>query len=109
MRVRVKFTKFSEARLINAQDKVLEGYGTRFRFTTLDLRRLHMFFSPTRVPKGLTRREITMVLLLCDLRNMQKCQAEDETLPKELRPDGRMTRKGFQAGIRKFLREATQC
>lgn len=71
----LKVTKFSEARLGNAQDKILDGYKTRFKLTDEEGQNLHMFFSPTRVPKGLTEKEVRKVLKLYPLRDRKRREA----------------------------------
>lgn len=58
----------------HAQDKVLSGYMTRFGLQEEEASNLHMFFSPTRVPKGMTREEVRIVLLLFSLRGTHRRQ-----------------------------------
>jgi hypothetical protein len=122
MRPALAKTNPSEAQLGNAQDKVLEGYKTRFGLGRLATQNLHMFFSPTRVPMGLTEKEVRIVLLLYPLRDANRRQTmaslqaiqgrvlpkfssvvEETALPAELRPKDRMTRESFQKGVMKFL------
>lgn len=112
------YVSFSEARLSNAQDKVLEGYRVRFKLTKEEATKLHLFFSPTRVPQRLTRDEVRIVLLLYSTRQADKlpllkpegqfppsfARVVNETkLPLELRLPGRITRENFRKGIVKFL------
>ena len=81
----MKWEKFSEARLRNAQDKVLEGYKVRFGLSKSETGNLHMFFSPTRVPKGLTREEVREVLRLYAIRE----EARQKTMRKLLKEAGK--------------------
>ena len=109
--VKVKKTKsFSEARLSNAQQKVLEGYRLRFVLSTEETAHLHLFFSPLRVPKGLSRDEVRIIILLYAMCyahfrefNLPRFhRMAKNSLPVELRVS-RMTRKGFRKGIIKLL------
>ncbi len=78
----------------NAQDKILEGYIARFKLTGEEGWKLHMFFSPTRIPKGLTENEVREVLKLSPKRDARRRQVE-QRLRKEAGysviklPDGR--------------------
>lgn len=118
----IKLKRFSEARLGNAQDKVLAGYVKRFRLTRLQRHYLHMFFSPYRVPKGLTKEEVLQVFNLYPLLGKYRRSAIGATeyflrikqapfssnvigttLPEELTSGGRMTRTRFREGVRKLL------
>ncbi|HUD04086.1 MAG TPA: hypothetical protein VMR73_01175 [Candidatus Paceibacterota bacterium] len=86
------------------QDRVLAGYKKRvLRPGTRDEESLHMFFSPYRIPKGLTDEEVHQCILLYPLREAHK-RLPSVLLPEELQFLGkRMTRKRFSAGIRKFV------
>jgi hypothetical protein len=99
------------------QDKVLYGYKHRFNLTDEQMRKLHRFFSPTRIPTGLTRKEVEIVVLLFEVRDAARKRRlyevpgnpslfeflERTILPKELQFGGRMTRKRFRTGIWKML------
>ncbi len=127
MKITVKTSdgkKFSEARFRNAQDKVKEGYKTRFKLKPEEVASLHMFFSPSRIPKGLTEKEVRKVLSLYSVRDAHRRQkvngvervpgtnlpkfypmVDATLLPKELIGGGRMTRALFQKGITKLLEQ----
>ncbi len=72
--------------------------------------KLHMFFSPTRVPKGLSGTEVRICLFLYDLQRKMKppkpanfpYTREISVLPEGLRKQ-RMTRSSFKEGVRSFL------
>lgn len=117
-----KLNRFSEARLNNAQEAVLDGYKRRFRLTRKEAGALHMFFSPYRVAKGLTKQEVKLIIeiypLLGSYRRSAIGSAErflnvDEAqfsgsvthtvIPVELTSGGRMTRRNFREGMRKLL------
>lgn len=114
--------KFSEARLRYNQNRILEGYKKRCRLSTKEGQALHMFFSPYRVPKRLTKDEVKLVIqlypLLGDYRRSAFSAAErfldmdgrqysasvlNVHLPDELVSAGRMTRAKFREGISKLL------
>lgn len=118
----IKLKRFSEARLRNAQDGVLERYKKRYRLSKKEARVLHMFFSPYRVQKGLTKDEVKLIIeiypLLGSYRRSAISAAErflgidrfafssnviGTTLPEELTVGGRMTRTRFREGVRKLL------
>ncbi len=70
--MKTRYKDFSEARLGNAQDKVLKGYVTRFKLTPEEADDLHMFFSPSRVPKGMNEKEVREALQMYVLRNADR-------------------------------------
>jgi hypothetical protein len=59
-----KQAEFSEKRLMRAQDQVMTGYIKKFNLSEKDQEYLHMFFSPFRIPRNLTRGEVWLILLL---------------------------------------------
>jgi hypothetical protein len=67
-----KMSSYSEARHGNAQDKILKGYKIRFGLTDAEGRNLHMFFSPTRIPKGMIEKEVREVLDLYSKRDTRR-------------------------------------
>lgn len=111
--------RYMTERLRRAQDAVLSNYKTRFKLTQKEVDDLHMFFSPTRIPKGLRLKEVRIILLLFTLRDShRKQQFKTElphptlistlrkiSLPTELMPKGKMTRSGFKTGIYKMLEQ----
>lgn len=99
-----------------AQDLVYKNYKARFSLTDKQMGDLHMFFSPTRVPKGLRLEEVKIVLLLYQLRDADRKKRTDQVglnlnavlsvsmLPPELTAMTRMTRARFKIGVYKMLR-----
>lgn len=117
-------TKFSEARLKNAQDRVLLGYRERYSLNGREAGILHLFFSPYRVPKGLTWNEVQVVIAIYPLTDKSRRAAvitaeqrlrikknkysrfvKDNTLPEEFTPKGLITRRAFHTGVEKLLSE----
>ena len=106
----------SEKQLCFAQEKVMEGYRRRGAIKNDDeASRLHMFFSPMRVPKRLTNNEIRLCLLMSHERAKQRQQGSVDTfrlvhgpflLPAPLNQQV-MTRKSFKNGFWKFLQTLT--
>jgi hypothetical protein len=54
------------------QDKVLCYYKESAKLNDQEASRLHMFFSPTRIPKGLTNIEVRILVNLYGARESQK-------------------------------------
>ncbi len=115
-------TRYSEKRQRNAQDRVKQGYIKRYRLRIQQWEYLHLFFSPWRVPKDLTKDEVLLAIELYPLlggyrRSTLGVVAEflgiepthymgsvcNVALPDELVVGGRMTRTRFRVGIRKLL------
>lgn len=112
---------YSEARLTNAQDGVLRRYKERYSLTDKEAMALHMFYSPYRVQRGLTKDEVHLIIqvypLLSSYRRsvfsaMERFLKEKPTastrvletpLPDELVQVGRVTRGDFRKGIRVLL------
>jgi hypothetical protein len=94
---------FSEARLSNAQDRVLAGYRERFKLTNVQADNLHMFFSPHRIPRGLLWEEVCIVLYLYERRDADRMK--QFTLPFEWRNGKRMLRRAFKKGLYAFLKK----
>ena len=91
----------SEGRLAYAQEKVMDGYRKRGAVkNSNDERMLHMFFSPSRVPKGMTNAEVGECLANYALRSAGN---KVSLLPTRLRPVKRMTRGQFKLGMAEFL------
>jgi hypothetical protein len=100
------------------QDAVFAGFQARGVVTNpKEGEALHMFFSPTRIPSGLTDEEARLCMALYEQRKQQKVHDAERCggrysvavptyLPAELMPTGRMTRKRFIIGIRKFIEES---
>ncbi len=103
-----------------SQDAVMDTYKSGYRLTDTEASDLHMFFSPHRVPIGLTYKEVRIVLLLFPLRDTERSKnlgsalrhptfdgvIESIALPEELIGDEQMTRLRFKAGIWKMLEQA---
>ena len=125
---------FSRKHLLtrHSQDEVLRDYMNRIGNTPENEEGLHMFFSPNRIPIGLTDEEARACVALYPLRRAQVkrrtnppelarisdpmqrvCAAARlsmaiPSLPPELSPHRRMTRRRFKKGIIKFLTQAAQ-
>lgn len=83
---------------------------------------LHMFFSPWRVPVGLTDEEVAICVLLHHFRKIERERLvilavehndpsllmRQRTLPEEFRPDKVMTRARFKKGLYKYLVQISQ-
>ncbi|MFA6158336.1 MAG: hypothetical protein WC763_01795 [Candidatus Paceibacterota bacterium] len=91
------------------QDDTLEGYWESGAVKNKDDERsLHMFFSPNRIPKGLTNSEVSIVIALFPIREKQieraSAQHRSSELPASFRPAALIiTRAEFAAGIAEFL------
>ncbi len=116
---------FDENPLGHDQDAVLQDYQNSPTLAGTDWQALHMFFSPLRIPVGLTDEEIRICVLLYPLRKDQidrrLAMTENAgllehlatinslgtfTLPDEFSPDKVMDRERFKEGIWKFLLQA---
>ncbi len=91
-------------------DAVLSDYTATPALKGKSSEALHMFFSPWRIPVGLTDEEVGICVALYLLRKTQDSTNEYDwrprkNLPEELRPDRVMTRARFRQGIWKFLKE----
>jgi hypothetical protein len=120
-----KMTPFSEKRLTNAQDGILERYKERYGLTDKEADDLHSFFSPCRVPTELTRKEIRLIIMVYPLLSSYQQRAVSTLekflfgkqrvpvsvaptpLPEEFEYGGRMTRRKFKSGMRKLWRMIT--
>jgi hypothetical protein len=100
------------------QERVASGYAGRYRLTSEESDKLHMFFSPTRVAEGMTEGEVRVLLLLYDLRESDRTNTLDRegvhsdsiidkiALPPEFfYTEGSMTRERFKDGVWKFLQQ----
>lgn len=108
-----------EQRLMIDQDATMRIYWNCGAVRSKDdHRRLHMFFSPWRVPVGLTNEEVRICISLYPLRKLhQEMYVKGQgivaymnhpmMLPKELNPMDRMTRFNFNTGIEKFIADVT--
>ena len=110
------------------QGSVMSDYVSSLKLTVEEAGKLHMFFSPNRVPIGLTDREVIVCINLYPLRkknrrrsipprpgNSYDCEENeiaeaintvmysDNTLPEEFNPNRTMTRGRFKRGVIKFL------
>jgi hypothetical protein len=124
--------------LENDQDSVLQDYSNSFKGARRkqSTQALHMFFSPWRIPLGLTDEEMRICALLYPLRQAghdrlrekvtEKIRERDgvidtpeqhleifsrsmpRTLPQELSPSKTMTRGRFKQGIYRFLADTTK-
>ena len=54
----------SEARLAEAQIRVQVNYINKYQFTMEQRDALHMFFSPLRIPSGMTKGEVLLAIIL---------------------------------------------
>jgi hypothetical protein len=100
------------------QEQVMKGYRRRGAVKDKDEEwQLHMFFSPNRVPKGLTNAEVALCLSASGIREGQQkvpkhgfgervLYPQGFTLPKLLR-EGPMTRANFTQGFGEFLRSVS--
>ncbi|NDB59850.1 hypothetical protein EB001_15595 [bacterium] len=108
------------------QDCVLSDYRNTLRLSEDEASALHMFFSPLRIPIGLTDQEVRICIKLYPVKsgNMKRVpeidltsgsigqaladsidfiQSSNHDLPEEFLPNRRMTRTRFKRGILKFL------
>ncbi|MDO8590409.1 MAG: hypothetical protein Q7R65_00330 [bacterium] len=89
------------------QTKVISGYWKRHH-GLLDERALHMFFSPLRVPTGLTNVEVAICVNLyrSGIREVYRQKRGSDSLPLDLKwaPRKRMTRKAFKNGLFEFCK-----
>jgi hypothetical protein len=124
MRIRSLFSglvdRFYDLFLDPGQDATLARYKARRVITSpKEEEALHMFFSPTRIPPGLTNEEARLCMSLYERRKLQKARDSERRggmhfisfptpLPQELMPGGRMSRDRFAAGIRKFLEASAE-
>jgi hypothetical protein len=106
----------SEANLLGDQDAVMAGYKrSRAVKDKHDEEALHMFFSPNRVPKGLTKKQVRLCINKYPLRKWHRVQTAKtpmqvtghmlgRPLPDELRYNhlNKMTPARFEAGMKKF-------
>ncbi len=108
------------------QDCVLSDYKSSLRLNEDEADALHMFFSPLRIPVGLTDQEVHVCIKLYPLKvsnarripeidltsgNIEQAladsidfiQSSNFELPSEFLPNKRMTRAKFKKGVLKFL------
>jgi hypothetical protein len=109
MFARAKPPRKWEKQALNAQDKVMGGYRKRGAVRNQrEANKLHMFFSPIKVPKGLTNMEVRICLFLYDLqRKLRPPQRGGERILVSVLPGHlskqRMTRSSFALGVAAFL------
>lgn len=114
--------------LNHTQDSVMSDYVNSLRLTKEDTGKLHMFFSPNRVPIGLTDKEVIVCINLYSLKKKSRRRSippkqtnslydiegelaeaintvmySDDTLPEEFYPNRPMTRARFKRGVIKFI------
>ena len=110
------------------QGSVMSDYVSSLKLTEEESGKLHMFFSPNRVPIGLTDREVIVCINLYPLKKKNRRRSilprqpnsngsieeevleaintilyTDDNLPEEFNPDRKMTRGKFKRGVIKFL------
>ena len=93
----------SEIRLTNAQDKVMANYAKKLSLTDLEQQHLHMFFSPFRVPKGLTKLEINQIIWLSRGIHLPSAFVSGTGLPRDWKSGKTMTRGIFRKGLQELL------
>lgn len=102
-------TQFDEDALLKAQEAVVEDYVKRGLILMEDMQKVHMFFSPYRVPTGLSRKQLAIVLELSHLREWQRKHLPPgpsaSIPPFYFDADKPMSPQKFSAGIRKYLAE----
>jgi len=91
---------FSEAQLMNAQDKVIAGYAKKLALDEKGKEHLHRFFSPWRIPKGMTKGEVRMIIFL--MENHSELMRQDK---KRTGYSQTMTRSGFLKMINEIIHE----
>ena len=100
-------TQFDEDALLKAQEAVVSDYVTRGLIQEKDIWNVHMFFSPYRVPIGLTKIQLDIVLELSPLREWQRKHLPPgpsaSIPPFYFEADKPMSPQKFSAGIRKYL------
>lgn len=98
---------FDENALLRAQEIVVEDYVKRGLIQRKDLQNVHMFFSPYRVPVGLSQKQLDIVLELSPLREWQRKHLPPgpsaSIPPFYFNPDKPMSPQKFSAGIRQFM------
>ncbi len=115
----IKPTRILKARPRTTQAGVLKRYEERFQLTKWEADSLRLFFSPERVPKGLTKNEVKLIIEIYPLLGQYRATAINTMeefldvelsyhvsctiLPEELTTSGRMTRKNFREGMKKLL------
>lgn len=111
MKKRLFGIKFDEDAMLRAQEAVVEDYVKRDLIQPSDVQKVHMFFSPYRVPIGLTGKQLKIVLEVSPLREWQRKHLPPgpsaSRPPFIFNPDERMSPQRFSAGIRKFLGQVT--
>ncbi len=100
-------TQFDEDAFLRAQEAVVEDYVKRGLIVMEDMQKVHMFFSPYRVPIGLTRKQLAIVLEVSPLREWQRKHLPPgpsaSRPPFLFNPDKPMSPQKFSAGIREFM------
>lgn len=100
---------FDEDALLKAQNAVVEDYVKRGLIEEKDTWNVHMFFSPYRVPIGLSKKQLAIVLEVSPLREWQRKRLPPgpsaSIPPFYYNPDKPMSHQKFSAGIRKYLAE----
>lgn len=98
---------FDEDAFLKAQEAVVQDYIDRGLIRKEDAQAVHMFFSPYRVPIGLTEKQLAIVLEVSPLREWQRKHlppgSSTSRPPFLFNPDKLMSPQKFSAGIRKFL------
>jgi hypothetical protein len=102
-------TQLDEDALLKAQNAVVEDYVKRGLILMEDMQKVHMFFSPYRVPIGLTKKQLAIVLEVSPLREWQRKRLPPgpsaSIPPFYFKPDEPMSPQKFSAGIQKYLTE----
>ena len=100
-------TQFDEDALLKAQEAVVSDYVTRGLIQEKDIWNVHMFFSPYRVPIGLTKIQLDIVLELSPLREWQRKRLPPgpsaSKPPFYFEADKPMSPQKFSPGIRQFM------
>ena len=73
-----------------------------------NVEKLHRFFSPLRVPVGLTDREIEICIAVVHLKKRRESMTGMTSTPKEFHWYRPMTRVRFMRGMKKFLESITR-
>lgn len=89
------------AQLEKEQKAVMDGYKKSMNLSEDDEWRLHMFFSPYRVPEGMTKGEVNIVIIM--QKNIIGGFAWHQVIEKSYKSS--MTRFGFLRMIRDIIQE----
>lgn len=96
-----------EKELEAAQNAVVSDYVERGLLLPCDVPKVERFFSPSRVPLGLKKKQLTIVVELLPLREWQKFHLPQGSSankpPFDYDPDKPMSYQKFSHGIHQFL------